>query len=292
MAGTEFDAGLFAIGGDPVEVQVLAAVGARLHRLRAFGHDLLRTPESMATHGADPWFWGGYVMAPWCNRITAAPVEVGGRLVHLPPSFADGSAIHGQVSSVPWSRRPDGAFTIRGGGDGWPWPYEVVERVDVNGASVRMELALTNLADDPMPAGIGFHPWWTTPVDVSVAASRYVSNLEPGAEIGPVSGAADLRTRGPIPAGLDGTWLDPADPAVELRWPGLGIEATLRLILDGQACIAVAHPAGVDAVAVEPQTHAPWGLRRFLAGEPFGLAALDPGATLSLGIEIEIRRRA
>jgi aldose 1-epimerase len=290
MAGAGPDPELVVIGGDPVEVQLLPAVGGRLHRLRAFGQDLLRTPAAVATHVADPWFWGAYPMAPWCNRIAARPVSLGSRTVDLRPNFADGTAIHGQVAAIPWDRRTDGALTVRGGGDGWPWPYEAVERVTVEGATVRIALALTNLADEPMPAGIGLHPWFTGPLELSVAATRYVSNVEPDAPIGAVSGSLDLRTLGPVPAGLDGTWLDPADPAAEVRWPGLGLEATLRLGSDVPVCVAVASPADTGAVAIEPQTHAPWGLRRFLAGEPFGMTALAPGATLGLSIEIDIRR--
>ena len=56
-------------GAEALEVIVLPQVGARLHRLRAFGHDLLRTPPDPGTHATDPYFWGAYVMAPWCNRI-------------------------------------------------------------------------------------------------------------------------------------------------------------------------------------------------------------------------------
>ena len=107
-----------------VEVEVLPELGARLHRVRAFGHDLLRTPDDPATHRDDPFFWGGYVMTPWCNRIEAAPVDVGGHRIALGSNFPDGTAIHGQVYVRPWQPAGDGALPIDGGGDGdgWPWP--------------------------------------------------------------------------------------------------------------------------------------------------------------------------
>jgi galactose mutarotase-like enzyme len=53
------------------------------------------------------------------------------------------------------------------------------------------------------------------------------------------------------------------------------VEAPSRFI------VAAALP-GTDAVAVEPQTHAPDGIRRLLAGEPGGLALIAPDDTLEL----------
>ena len=43
-----------------------------------------------------------------------------------------------------------------------------------------------------------------------------------------------------------------------------------------------AGPAGIDAVAVEPETHAPDGLRRLTRREPGGLVLVAPGASLAL----------
>jgi len=290
MAGSPGASGLLVIGGDPVEVQVLPAIGARLHRIRAFGRDLLSTPASIDTHAADPYFWGGYVMAPWCNRIAPQAVTVGKRTVRPAPSFPDGTAIHGQVAAVPWTRRADGVLAVRGGGDGWPWPYEVTQEVVVTGASVRMTLRLTNLADDEMPAGIGLHPWFIGPLELAVASASVVPNVDPAAGPEPATGRRDLRAPQLVPLGLDDTWLDVGDPAVELRWPRLGLEATVRLGSDAPPCVAVASPEGAGAVAVEPQTHAPWGLARYLAGDRRGLRALAPGGTLELSITLDIRR--
>jgi len=61
---------------ETVEAVVLPDAGARLHRLRVFGHDLLRTPNDPALHRADPFCWAAYVMAPWCNRLEARPIWV------------------------------------------------------------------------------------------------------------------------------------------------------------------------------------------------------------------------
>ncbi len=273
-----------------VEVVVLPEVGARLHRLRAFGHDLLRTPGDPGEHVREPFFWGAYVMAPWCNRIEAGPVLLGSRRIALDSNFPDGSAIHGQVYARPWDRREDGTLHVRGGGDGWPWAYEVGLRIEVVERSVRIGLTLVNLSSDPMPAGLGIHPWFRRPALVAIRGDAvYPSNAATEAWPERVHGPFDLREVGEMSADLDATWTDLAEPAVELRWPDLGVRATMR-ITSPTVHVVAASPGHLDAIAVEPETHAPQGLRRLLNGEPGGLAMLDPGQSLGLGVELAFAR--
>jgi aldose 1-epimerase len=274
-----------------VEVTVLPEIGARLHRLRAFGHDLLHSPDDPATHRADPFFGGAYVMAPWCNRLDASPTDVGGRQVELEANFPDGTAIHGQVYARPWTRRDDGSLHVSAGGDGWPWQYEVTQRIAVHEQTVRIGLALRNGSAEPMPAGLGLHPWFRRPLSVAIrAAEVYPDNLVTGSASQPVSGAWDLRAMGEMAPDLDATWVRLEEPPVELAWPEIGVAATMRLSAPTR-CIVAASPAGRDAVAVEPQTHAPQGLRRLLSGQPDGLAWLAPGARLEVVVELALKRQ-
>jgi aldose 1-epimerase len=276
------------LGGESIEVEVLPELGARLHRLRAFGHDLLRTPDDPATHARDPFFWGAYVMAPWCNRIDAGRITAAGRVVDLAANFVDGSAIHGQVYARAWESRGDGVFRVAAGGDGWPWPYEVTQRIDVEADALTVELVLVNRSDAPMPAGIGLHPWFRAPVEVAIhAASVYPSNTRSRASSVPVDGIHDLRGRAAMAPGVDATWTDVEEPPVQLAWPDARIGATLRT--EGTAShVTAASRVDLGAVAVEPQTHAPQGLRRLLSGEPGALSQLEPGASLRLVIALEM----
>jgi aldose 1-epimerase len=274
----------------PIEVVVLPQVGARLHQIRVDGHDLLRTPADLDLHRSDPFFWGGYVMAPWGGRIEAAPTVVAGRLIDLSPNFVDGTAIHGQVYDRPWRLDDDGWLRCDGGGDGWPWPYSVAMRVTVSEPSVGVHLRLVNRADGPMPAGLGLHPWFRRPLEVRLdAADVIVSNTDPASLPEPVHGAHDLRTLTAIPDGLDATWATLGDPPVTLRWPATGIEATMRIGAPASFVVA-ASPGHLDAVAIEPQTHAAQAIRRLLRGEPGALALLEPGGTLELRMDLAFRR--
>ena len=163
---------LLAVADGPIRVEVLPAVGARLHRLQAFGHDLLRTPDDQAEHTRDPFRWGAYVMAPWCNRIAAVPTDVDGNTVSVPSNFPDGTAIHGQVYDAPWDVASDDALSIGGGGSGWPWPYRCGLKVTIANTVLTIDQSLTNLADSPMPAGLGLHPWFRRPLDLAIRPKR------------------------------------------------------------------------------------------------------------------------
>jgi aldose 1-epimerase len=273
-----------------IEVVVLPEAGARLHRLRAFGHDLLRTPDDPAEHLRDPFFWGAYVMAPWCGRTEPGRQRLGSRVVDLESNFPDGSAIHGQVHTRPWERRDDGALHVEAGGDGWPWAYEAGLRIEVREPSVRIELSLVNRSDDPMPAGLGIHPWFRKPVLVAIrGAAVHSPNTATPARPEPVHGPLDLREIGPMADDLDAAWTDLAEPPVELRWPDHGVRATMRTTPPAPYVVA-ASPGYLDAIAVEPETHAPQGIRRMLRGEPGGLTMLGAGQTLSLSVELEFER--
>lgn len=281
------------LANDELEVVVLPAHGARLHRIRAFGVDLLRTPDDPAAHGREPFFWGAYVMAPWCNRVPPGPVEVAGRTVYLEPNFDDGTAIHGQVVGRAWEHGDGGSLHVSGGGDGWPWRYEVWLRPGIDRGTLTLAYALTNRSGAPMPAGIGVHAWFRRPLELRVPADAvYLANTNSPAQPEPVRDAFDLRPRGTPTPGLDATWGAVAPPVIELAWPDAEIRATLEARTPGPLLAAVATPPEIDAIAVEPQTHGPDGLRRLQRGEPDALELLEPGASLGLELRLTVDRDA
>ncbi len=278
------------LGNDRVMLEVLPEVGARIHRLVVDGHDIIRTPADPTRHLDDPWFWGSYPMAPWCNRIDPGRTRVAGHDLDLAPNFPDGTAIHGQVAQASWRQVDEGTFRIRAGGDGWPWRYEVEQAFFPTDAGLDLELRLTNLADDAMPAGIGFHPWFRKPLSVAIAAtSIHRSNLATERDPVPVGGVFDRRVLEPMPDDLDGTWVDIGEPPIRLAWPASGLGAVITFDAPTRF-VTAASPAAIDAVAVEPQTHAPAGIRRVLNGEPGGLALLGAGDTLELVVRIAFTR--
>lgn len=277
---------------DELEASALPALGCRLHRLRAFGVDLLRTPADPATHADDPFFWGAYLMAPWTNRATAGPMTIAGHSVDLAANFADGTAIHGQVYAAPWERRGAGSFGMRHEGGGWPWAYEVSADIAVDGPRLRLAYAVVNRSDGPMPAGIGLHPWFRRPVEVEVRARRvHPHNDDPRAPSVDPAGELALGLGREPARGLDATWLDIAPRRMRLRWPADGLTARVTVAAGSDPMhVAVATPEEPDATAVEPVTHAPWALDRLAGGDPGAMRLVDPGDAVTLVIGVEIAR--
>ena len=282
------DQHVVTVGGGDIQVELLPGIGARLHRLRVGGHDLLRTPADISEHVRDPFFWGGYVMAPWCGRLAPGPANVAGRVLDLRPNFPDGSAIHGQVYAAPWRQVDDASFGIDAGGSGgWPWRYRAQMSVTVSTATLSLVLRLTNLDDQPMPGGIGLHPWFPLPVEVAIHADKvYASNSDTSPSPQLVSGDLDLRHRGRMAEGVDATWPDPADPPLELFWPEQHLRAMVRAQFPTLHIVA-AYATERGAIATEPQTHAPQGLRRLVEHEPGALTLIAPGEAIDLPITFE-----
>lgn len=271
---------------DDIELVMLPGLGARMHSLRVRGASVLRTPADVTEHERDPFYWGGFVMAPWCNRIMPGPMRVDGRTVDLPVNFDDGTAIHGQVYAAQWVRTGDASMAIEREGDGWPWRYRVEMDVMVNGLDVSIVQRLRNLADTPMPAGIGLHPWFPGHVRVAVHSGLvYALNTDSSARPVPVEGDLDLRHGTEMAVGVDAAWPDPTDPPVELWWPEAGLHAVMRAPFPTLHIVAAYSPER-GSIAVEPETHAPQGLRRLVNGEPGALTMIDPGEEIELPISI------
>lgn len=254
---------------------------------------MLATPVDTATHRREPFLWGAYVMAPWCNRIAAVPTEVGGRLVDLPASFPDGTAIHGLVHDAPWRvvdvSAAEARFAVEHEANAWPWRFEAELSVRVDDATVELGQRLVNVDDVPMPGGVGLHPWFRRPATAMLRAGRALPSVQSElAEPLPVAGDLDLRSPRRMPLGQDAAWTDLEDPAASLAWPDLGL--ALDVGVTPRRWLVAATPADRRAVAIEPQSHAPGGLRRLLAGQAGGLTWLAPGEAIEQRTTLRVRR--
>jgi aldose 1-epimerase len=283
-------AAVVPIHGTDVQVEIAPGAGGRVHRIVAFGVDVLRTPPTLGHYRAEGFFWGGYVMAPWCNRAPAGPVRLGSRVLDLAANFPDGSGDPRPRPRPAVGRRGRRHVADRASAGQWPWRHSVRVAYTVAGSRFVMELRVENLDDAAMPAGLGWHPWFRSPVDVTIPATMvYESNLVSSVDAVPVHGRFDRRHGGLLDSGIDATWTGLESQQVQFDWPALGVGATME-VSEEVGFVVAAAPAEFDAVAVEPQTHAPDGIRRLLGGEPGAPGWIEPGASLDARVEISFAR--
>ncbi|HEV8404057.1 MAG TPA: hypothetical protein VGQ31_13585 [Candidatus Limnocylindrales bacterium] len=224
-----------------VEAVVDLAAGGRLASFTIDGHGLLRTS------GEGALWWGCYPMAPYAGRVRDATFSFAGRQRRLPARMPP-HAIHGPVLDRRWRRLDDRTIETELGPD-WPFAGSVVSRFELAADHLTWRLELR--ADVPMPASIGWHPWFVRrPAGLD---SELELELDAGAMY--LRDAAGIATRTlvspPPPGPWDDCFTDLRRPPV-LRWPGF-IELTIES--DCPDWVVFTEPE--DALCVEPQTAPP-----------------------------------
>ncbi len=225
--------------------------GGRLASLVVDGHELL------VTEGPDAFSWGIFPMAPFAGRLRNATFRFRGRSWHVPADRPP-HAIHGLVATRPWRVDEAGTISI---GLGAPWPFagRLSQSFELSPGQLGFRLALE--ADEPMPATIGWHPWFLRqprssgrgfagsarpgPLELDFAArSMYLRDAE---------GIATARLVTPRPPPWDDCFTDLLRPPT-LRWPGY-----LELTLESSCAEWVVFDEPAHAICVEPQTGPPDG---------------------------------
>lgn len=225
--------------------------------------------------------WGCFLMAPWPGRLADGRFQWAGRTVQLPRTHGR-HAIHGLLWDRPWqveSADADRAvLSIALGPAGWPMGGRVRQHVELGADHLVLRAEVE--AEEPMPAAVGWHPWFRRggEVQLLVAADATLATrrMLPTGNVEPVVGRTDLRA-GPRlgPRRLDHAYVDAASPAL-LRWPGL--ELTVEFA-PTPATVQVYTPPG--AVCVEPQTAWPNALAAPAgAWDRAGLRTLEAGEVL------------
>lgn len=123
---------------------------------------------------------GCFPLVPYSNRIREAQFRFSEWTVVLPaPDFAMPHALHGLGWRRPWSCQQitsrDIAMVQHNVGGAWPWPYEASQQISISDSSLMLTLSIRNTGIEPMPAGIGMHPYFPKHPDmlVSLCAGGY-----------------------------------------------------------------------------------------------------------------------
>jgi aldose 1-epimerase len=221
-----------------------------------------------------------YPLVPFFNRIKHGRFTFEGQAVQLEPNLVGHPhALHGHGWQAEWRVLQANATSCvlcfeHVPADGWLWRYRAVEKFSLAANVLRIELMLENLAAGPMPAGLGFHPFFPRVASARLrAAARRLS--QGGAEqfpsaSGEIPPALDFRHARPV---LDARGLDHCysgwDGSATVQWA----DAPWRVELTAEPLehlhLYVAEDRNV--FCVEPVSHS---LDAFNFGETDAHAAL------------------
>jgi len=254
------------------------SAGGRIAALRVDGRDLL------LTEGRGALAWGCYPMAPWAGRLRSGILRWRGEEHRLPTDLLPPHAIHGTLLERPWEVVEAGARQATLAADlrpPWPWPGRVVARLELSTGSLRAALEV-HAADRPMPAIVGWHPWFPRVLRDAAGAPQggpAVVRLAAGGMLRRGSDGIPTGEVVPVPPGpWDDCFVGVARPPA-VRWPG-----SLEVRVESDARFWVVYTEREEGVCVEPQTGPPNGLN---TGEH---AVVEPGRPLAAALEFSWQR--
>ena len=259
-------------------------LGGRVASVVVDGRELLLV-EPLGGSAVEPALaWGSFLMAPFVGRLSGGRLTWDGRAIAVPLNHGH-HAIHGTVFDAAWTvvSRTDTSVEMTCEFDPGRWPFRgrCLQRIALEDGALTMEATVE--ADEPMPAALGWHPWFVRGghgVRVGVAGDhvlRLTEDLLPTGTVDSVDSRTDLRGAPEIGArNLDDVYASVQSPA-KLCWPDLNLEISFGPSVG--SVVVYAHP---QAVCVEPITAWPDAVRLAQNGSSqTGLASLRAGERLT-----------
>jgi aldose 1-epimerase len=281
------------------ELVLAPACGARIAAYRSNGRDVLR-PASAETL-ANGWVYGfgGFPLMPYSGPIFGDGFSFAGTWHPLTRTVREEpTATHGEGWISGWTVESQSTDRVRLSMEHRPepgtFPFAWRGRLDfaLNTDGLQIDLQLTCRDHRPMPAGIGFHPYFPKPPgtrlkfdatgvwppDAPEAVNLPCSPLEPG---------LDFRDGPDASAIVIDRCFEGWDSRAEVTWP------------DGARAVVTAEGALTrlqiyDAwdypyLCVEPVSNANDGFNRMARGIPcHGVVTLEPGGNLSGQLRIRL----
>jgi aldose 1-epimerase len=236
-----------------------------------------------------------FPLVPYVNRIKGGRFTFRDREVLLKPNMAgDVSPLHGQGWLGSWTVESHGNADaelrfVHEAGE-WPWRYEALQLFALDERGLSLRLQCRNLSDEPMPCGLGQHPYFPcgpdTRLDTEVQSAWEIDeNVLPTRNV-PAVGRFDLKDRLVCAQGLDhgfGGWGGTAS-MTDPRWP-----VALTMSSPDARFFQLYSPESGGIFVAEPVTHA-----NAAVNEPeerwteLGMRVLQPGGEMALHMRLEV----
>jgi aldose 1-epimerase len=164
-----------------MELEIVPGIGNMAYKWNVGGRNFLYFPYAgLAAFAARPRLCGVPFLGPWANRLDGDSYWANGKRYQLNPNLGnigrDGNQkpIHGVLGfSKAWklaeAKADDSAAWASSRLEFWrhpemmaqfPFPHTLTMTYRLRNGRVEVETAIENHGTDPMPVGIGFHPYF------------------------------------------------------------------------------------------------------------------------------------
>jgi aldose 1-epimerase len=290
------------------EVSIVPSVGNIAYAMTVHGKNILWSPfKSLAEMKAKPALCGVPFLEPWANRLDQDAFYANGKKYLLNPDLGNlrrdpnQKPIHGLLLFSPYWKvtkleAGDHAARVTSRLEFWrnpelmaqfPFAHAVEMTYKLAGGTLEVETLLENQSSDPMPVGVGYHPYFQVPdtprdqCKVHVAAREHL-------ELSPLLIPTGERTpvTYPDPVSLATTQLDDVfshlvrgkDERAEFWVEGGGKK--ISVIYGPKYTVAVIYaPPGKDFICFEPMSAITDAFNLAHSGIYKELQSIPPGGT-------------
>ncbi|MCQ8783069.1 aldose 1-epimerase [Mangrovibrevibacter kandeliae] len=209
-----------------------------------------------------------FPLIPFGNRLRDNRFVHAGTEHRLPPNtLGDVHYLHGDAWLGEWAveQADTSSACLSFRHVGRPYAYRALQRLTIRDGTLEIELSVENEGDDPLPFGLGWHPFFprASSTTMSTSAARFWSEADghlPG-EPGPVPADLHFAAPRPLPDRWVNNGLEGWSGSARITWP----EQQTALRLDADPCFRHAFLFVPDAsfdpdcasdwFCLEPMTH-------------------------------------
>lgn len=237
-----------------------------------------------------------FPLVPFSNRIAFGKFAALGKTVQLSPNFPGSDhphPLHGFGWLQPWTIVEVGpsraTLEHRHAPGEWPWPYRARQRFTLSSDGLLHQLSIENTGDEPMPAGLGLHPYFPrTPRTIYKGLHRQVwQTSDEGLPVGShlAETARDWWDGKPIATKVVDTAFGQREGSLRVDWPETRLSLTI-LPSDNLPFTIVFSPAAADFFCLEPVTHGIDAVNS--ESEQEAMQVLAPGGSLDVSVRYRV----
>jgi len=287
---------LVTLNAGRLRLQLSPSIGGSISALEWLADDcawpILRNCNSPLQNVLDA---ACFPLVPYVNRIRGGRFSFRGREIRLKPNMpGDPSPLHGQGWLNAWmvdeSDNCRAVFAYHHQAGECAWDYEARQEFSLDERRLTVRVTCWNRSNDPMPCGLGQHPYFPcgrdTRIDTSVTSAWTIDEHVLPVEKVAAEGRYDLRKR--LVCGQD------LDNGFD-RWDGLawmgdpGWPFDLLLSSSAAGFFQLYSPPEGGIFVAEPVTHANAALNAPESEWPeLGMRVLEPGREMSLDMRLEL----